>query len=304
MENEQTLIYKKDFLSGKLGLISLDLQMECTNCDSSVRVVDLNTPNDALLRAVYEYDRLINAKAHLKHLFELYKSTKAYDRNKNLTEFQSDRRKIGLKISSIMNHSDEIVKLYEKYFNVATKYAKILIDIEDPDFVKNPKKWKDLDIEDRVELVKLFYYRLITCAHLIFYCNELKSKMLDIVDPMIGYFQKLNDVSEMENFVQNCIDLLENQWAKIKQRSIRNHINLLSEKIGDSSSPIYTTIQKHNSDKKSFKNEIRKWKAKAYQMELIEDSDSSSISTPIEGKETKLDLILVSDIRVSKCQMQ
>lgn len=49
--------------------------------------------------------------------------------------------------------------------------------------------------------------------------------------------------------------------------------------------------------KKSFKTDIREWKEKAYQGELIEENTNSSTESIFvdEAKETKLDIISVSN---------
>lgn len=297
MVNEQALEFEKDLLSVKLGDISTDLQLEYANIDKSVGIKDLNVLNNALLLAIYNYGQLRDVKAEVKRLFELYRSSIVFDRNESLKAFQSDRIKIGMKISFIMNRSDEIAKLYEKFIKIAIKYAKILKNIEDPDSEKNPKKWKDVAIEDRAELIKLIYSKLFTCTELIDYCDRWQADLIESLTATIDVLKKLKGVSTMANFVSECNDLSKNQWEKLTKPHIKRNINILSDKLLSVSNPTYTRFQKHKRERDSFKGDIRKWKEKAYDVKLIEDSDSDSTQFPFtSGKKSKFDIELVGEI--------
>lgn len=252
--------------------------MEYEIVDRSVQVDDLNILNDALLTAIYKYGRLINVGSEMKILFDLYRSTNAFRANKDLKHFQNDRRIIGMKVYFIINRSKVIAKLYEKYIKSAIKYAKMLKNLESPDSEKNPIKWIDLAIEDRAELIKLIHDRLITCTNLIEHCNHYQQLALHALIPMIDIFKETKDISNMKNFVEKMHGILKNQAVNITERYIRDNLNILSEEIVNRNSYLHEKVIKFNSEKESFKTDIRKWKEKVYQRQVIDDSDSSTES--------------------------
>lgn len=276
--------------------ISTDFRLEYDQYNGNGQINDLSASNDAILIAIHKYGRMLDVNSEVKRLFELYRTPKLYIKNESVKEFRSDRVKIGMKINFMTSRMEAIAELYEKFIKTAIKYAKILKDIEDPVSEKNPKYWNDLDIEDRAELIRLVYDRLDTCSDLLQYCNEFQETVFNVMYQMIDVLKAFNGISTMNIFVKKCNDLLENDWENVIDLKTRNSIDILMEKIVNKMNPVYKTLQRYKDERETFKDDLRNWKEKAYQVEIVDDSDSSTQPTPNKEKNIELNIKSVSDI--------
>lgn len=291
MENEQAQKYKEDLINARLDDISTKLQIDYENIDRSVRIEDLNIPKEALMKAIYDYEIILDVKAETKYFFELYKSLNP-SMTINLRKFRNDRRKITMKINFIINRLMEIAELYNKFIKVAIKYVKMLKTIEDPDLRRSPKLWKDVNIEDRAELIKFVNDHLTTCIDLLEICKRLQPAVLNATIKLIDVFKLLKVESCIENFVKSFNELLENEWQKITMHFVEYNIDIMSDKLVIEMNPIYMKLQKHYNERDSFESDIRKWEEHAYSEEVVDNFDNS---VQILNDETTFDNLSVRE---------
>lgn len=294
--NHQALKLKHDLLNVDLHKISTELQLEYEkflekSMENSIVIKYLNTPNNALFTAIYNYGNLLDIATEVKRLYELYRSSRINERNYAFKKFQFVRRKISMAISLVINRSEEIAESYEKFIKMGIKYGKMLKNIKN----SKSKNWNDVAFEDKAELIEIIFMRLITCTELIDYCNRMQFNCIESLTPMIDIFKNLEDTSTMSDFVENGMNLVENQWNLVTNRHVKRSINLMLEKIVRVGNPVYIKIQKFNNASESFKADIRRWMEKAYDGELIEDSDSDTQFSFNNRKKIQLDITLVSD---------
>lgn len=276
IKNEKVLNFRELLLNTQIDKISYDLQLDYVRSGQSMQIVNLNLPKKALLTVINQYGRILYVKEVIKRFFEMYKSVNSTEVNIGMQQYQIDRINVGMKLVFIINRIEEIADLYDKFLKVAIEYAKKLKDIEDPDSIKNPRKWKSLNIEHRNELVFFIYSRLITCSSLFRYCNELQSTVLILLRPMHDIFNSAHDTISIDNFIKKCSNLSEDKLEDMTKLYLKHNVDILLEKIVEITSPIYAALQRFNDEKESFKDDLRKWKEKAYPGEIIEDSDADT----------------------------
>lgn len=254
--------YRKEIENAELHQISIDMQMEYLlfgNSDSDISDVikNLDIINDVILSAISKYGEITDIQAEVQSLYSGFR--KKFYKNRNLIEFECDRRSIGIRVCHLMLRVKELTQVYQKFIEFTLKDIKKLKEIVTDARIS----WENVPIERKVELIQKFSNRLMPCTNLILYSDAYQRSALNTLTGMKIILSGLNDVITFEMFINKFKNLLEKHKKEVPWQHFKLKLESLSDKIKNTPET-----------KDSFENYANRWKVREF-----EDNSFSVISS-------------------------